>query len=1214
MSKRTLPGPHADRFAGVDFSMSSTPNETPQRATAAQLANRKIRELGKRRPRTTAPQSQTPFNFGEVGAAGTNDAAVAANSTASNGFAFGQSSSFPGASSNPTQNGSQPVTFGASGSSSFNFGFGSGSGSGSSNPFANLNGGGAQNQNQNTTGGLFNSANAPTTMNPPQGMFGATSQNPPSQLFGQSTTAASSAPPIFQSQPATTGASNLFGQASAAPASTSSSLFQPKPATSGPSLFGQSTPAAAGGSSLFGQSSVAPSSSSSLFQTQTQTTTAPSTNLFGKATPATSVSSAPLFGQSSATTTAPSSSIFQSQPTMGGSSTLFDQSSAAAPPPSASTPQPSIATSAPTFSFGQPASTTSSLFGKSSAASPAFASPNKSTAGSGPLFSQHTQSTNNVSTLLGQSNPSTSAVTNGSTTLFGKPQAPAESTFSFTPSTPSNSGVSAAQPSTAPQATANIFSGLGQPLNPKPLFGVNNEPDDMSTSPDAKPKTNGQLSGASPIFAPSASKAATAASSLFAPASSTPQPSSATSSFGSLFGHNPASTTPATPTVSVTPSKALFGGPVSSAATTEKNMESTTAVESKKPGPLAAFKPQVPAKAKAPSASFAASAVKTSSATSSGLTAGENQDFMKRTQIRDLNHGFKDMVASFDPDTQSLDDIILFYIRVRKTMNAPIGSLANKPSKRKLDETSNVDAHDRISSKKSRAQESVASSVEPSLPSLKHKRKASEDYEETSPTGKRRTAGFVRSATQPSGSKSTTAGIFANAFASGGSKDKESTDAVPSFKPSASVSAKTFGAASSTSTANKQTNISTPQPKKLPEPSTEPSQKPTFEAPKFGNTSGKDFLAQFGKAAGGSASKGTSAATEAVKLDVPKFGNTSGASFMAQFGKLAKNDDEDDDSSSDYEPEEASITKKTTEDTAPAPAELKAGASVFDNKPSAPSIAPSNIFGHLSNSNTNTDGDSSEDDLTEHLKKRASQSKPNLFDRIRRADGTPVQLSDDEKPATPKPQLFGQASANPFASLSASTSAPSSTATPSNGSNIFASKTPASGPFSSLAIPNPATHLFSGTATPSVTSDSNAEDTDTEPYKDTQLNLMGNAGEEGEECFFDGRSKGLKLVEKKSGDKTEKSWEVQGVGSLRVLVNKEANRARIVLRAEPSGRAVLNTAISRTIDYKIQGTTCTFPVPRADGSAMDIWTLRIKKEAASELETALKSAKESLPN
>jgi hypothetical protein len=117
---------------------------------------------------------------------------------------------------------------------------------------------------------------------------------------------------------------------------------------------------------------------------------------------------------------------------------------------------------------------------------------------------------------------------------------------------------------------------------------------------------------------------------------------------------------------------------------------------------------------------------------------------------------------------------------------------------------------------------------------------------------------------------------------------------------------------------------------------------------------------------------------------------------------------------------------------------------------------------------------------------------------------------------------------------------------------------------------------------------------------------LTNAGEEDENCIYEVRCRGSKLV--------EKSWEVQGVGPLRVLVNKETKRARLLLRADPSGKAVLNTSISRTIDYKIQPGGCTFLVPRGDGSVMDFWALRFKKDHTAKFENAMKTAKEGLPN
>lgn len=126
---------------------------------------------------------------------------------------------------------------------------------------------------------------------------------------------------------------------------------------------------------------------------------------------------------------------------------------------------------------------------------------------------------------------------------------------------------------------------------------------------------------------------------------------------------------------------------------------------------------------------------------------------------------------------------------------------------------------------------------------------------------------------------------------------------------------------------------------------------------------------------------------------------------------------------------------------------------------------------------------------------------------------------------------------------------------------------------------------------------------------------MTNAGEEDEDCLYEVRSRGAKLVEKTADNgKTEKIWETQGLGPLRVLVNRETKRARLLLRADPSGKAVLNASINRAIDYKVQPGSCSFLVPRADGPGMDAWVLRFKKEFTAEVENAVNTAKAGLPN
>jgi hypothetical protein len=143
-----------------------------------------------------------------------------------------------------------------------------------------------------------------------------------------------------------------------------------------------------------------------------------------------------------------------------------------------------------------------------------------------------------------------------------------------------------------------------------------------------------------------------------------------------------------------------------------------------------------------------------------------------------------------------------------------------------------------------------------------------------------------------------------------------------------------------------------------------------------------------------------------------------------------------------------------------------------------------------------------------------------------------------------------------------------------------------------------------GTASSSVASgsDTNADDTVAEVSNDPQVNLMGNAGEEGEDLVLMIRSRALKLS--KSG------WETKGLGALRVLVNKTDGRARVVLRAEPGGNVVLNSAIHKSIDYTVSNTSVQFAAPLPNGSGMELWALRVKtKEAAAELGAAMNNAK-----
>jgi hypothetical protein len=143
----------------------------------------------------------------------------------------------------------------------------------------------------------------------------------------------------------------------------------------------------------------------------------------------------------------------------------------------------------------------------------------------------------------------------------------------------------------------------------------------------------------------------------------------------------------------------------------------------------------------------------------------------------------------------------------------------------------------------------------------------------------------------------------------------------------------------------------------------------------------------------------------------------------------------------------------------------------------------------------------------------------------------------------------------------------------------------------------------SRSSTPGITSDTGADDSaDGEPAEaDPQLDLTrGGTGEEDEEVIFEARARALKLV--------SESWESQGVGLLRILKHKTTSRSRILLRAQPSGKVVLNAALMREIKYTLTGSAVQFLVPHSDDPP-ERWAVRVKKEEVERLMTSIETSK-----
>ncbi|CAG7922978.1 unnamed protein product [Penicillium olsonii] len=593
MQKRAAFGDQGSKDGDGGFGQG-TPDDKPHRATAAQLASRKIKDVRRRRAPTptTGGGSDTP-SFNPF--AGT--AAPAANpAPPSTGFTFGQtqnqSQSFPGASSGAGQGGmfSSGTNGQAGGQPSFNFG-GSSTSFGAqpaSNPFSiNTSFGG--NTQPATNGFSFGGFNAGGSGNqatptpapapaPTFGGFGAqqNTSTPGSGLFGQSTSHITSpGDESMQTSPDTKpkadsglgtkpaiGGSPLANPFSTLSGQTASNPFAPKPAATSETpkpafkpLFGaaaESKPEEAkaqpAASNLFAPKPASDAPASNPFASLSGQT-AGASNLFApkpsaEQTPAKPAEAAKPFGSLFGSTTTPK----PAEP----ASNLFAPASATDTPkasnPFASLSTPKVpetegaakATEAQpfSFSFGTPALSKTPDAESSSSATPAF----------GNMFATPKPAGEDT-------NSKPAADPQPFKSLFGTP-APSKSTESKQDqsATPAFGNMFA----TPKPATENAAPKPAEAQSFKPLFGASATPKpaetkEEKTSEPAKPQSSGSLFGASPAPAKSGEEGP-------APTPSNPFASlSGQSSFSSPFGSKATEqTTPAQPTAS------LFGASTSS--------------------------------------------------------------------------------------------------------------------------------------------------------------------------------------------------------------------------------------------------------------------------------------------------------------------------------------------------------------------------------------------------------------------------------------------------------------------------------------------------------------------------------------------------------------------------------------------------------------------------------------------------------------------------
>ncbi len=169
--------------------------------------------------------------------------------------------------------------------------------------------------------------------------------------------------------------------------------------------------------------------------------------------------------------------------------------------------------------------------------------------------------------------------------------------------------------------------------------------------------------------------------------------------------------------------------------------------------------------------------------------------------------------------------------------------------------------------------------------------------------------------------------------------------------------------------------------------------------------------------------------------------------------------------------------------------------------------------------------------------------------------------------------------------------------TPSVGFNF--GFTPANSIVTSLAPPsNEVSAVTSRATTPGVTtgesaneSTADAQGEEDDEAKDRQIDLTaGGPGEEHEDVAFEVKGKAMVY------DRSSSKWDVKGVGFLRVLKNRDTGKTRMLMRQDPSGKILLNTALAHQFNYASnQSKHVRLPFANESGK-IEAWMLRVGKD------------------
>ena len=107
------------------------------------------------------------------------------------------------------------------------------------------------------------------------------------------------------------------------------------------------------------------------------------------------------------------------------------------------------------------------------------------------------------------------------------------------------------------------------------------------------------------------------------------------------------------------------------------------------------------------------------------------------------------------------------------------------------------------------------------------------------------------------------------------------------------------------------------------------------------------------------------------------------------------------------------------------------------------------------------------------------------------------------------------------------------------------------------------------------------------------------AGEEEEDVLFEVKAKAMEFD--RPSPQEDKTWLTRGVGDFRLLRNRETKKTRMILRAQPASKVVINTRLQASVTY-IRQSDKDFQFVDPKGNALTKWNVRVgKKDDAAKI-------------